>query len=240
MIYIESLSKSYNKGSVKAVDNLSLHIKPGEIFGFLGPNGAGKTTTIKMMVGLLNPDSGTITIKGFDNQKQDLDVKRNIGYVPDNPDVYDRLNGMEYLNFMADIYQVPVNVRKERINRYLSMFDLTDAASDLIKSYSHGMKQKIVLTGALLHDPAVWIMDEPMVGLDPRSAHLLKEQMRSHCDKSNTVFFSTHVLEVAEKLCDRIGIINKGKLVAIGTMEELRQGDQADTLENIFLELTEK
>jgi len=240
MIYIESLSKSYNKGSVKAVDNLSLHIKPGEIFGFLGPNGAGKTTTIKMMVGLLNPDSGTITIKGFDNQKQDLDVKRNIGYVPDNPDVYDRLNGMEYLNFMADIYQVPVNVRKERINRYLSMFDLTDAASDLIKSYSHGMKQKIVLTGALLHDPAVWIMDEPMVGLDPRSAHLLKEQMRSHCDKGNTVFFSTHVLEVAEKLCDRIGIINKGKLVAIGTMEELRQGDQADTLENIFLELTEK
>lgn len=240
MIYIESLSKSYNKGSVKAVDNLSLHIKPGEIFGFLGPNGAGKTTTIKMMVGLLNPDSGTITIKGFDNQKQDLDVKRNIGYVPDNPDVYDRLNGMEYLNFMADIYQVPVNMRKERINRYLSMFDLTDAASDLIKSYSHGMKQKIVLTGALLHDPAVWIMDEPMVGLDPRSAHLLKEQMRSHCDKGNTVFFSTHVLEVAEKLCDRIGIINKGKLVAIGTMEELRQGDQADTLENIFLELTEK
>lgn len=240
MIYIESLSKSYNKGSVKAVDNLSLHIKPGEIFGFLGPNGAGKTTTIKMMVGLLNPDSGTITIKGFDNQKQDLDVKRNIGYVPDNPDVYDRLNGMEYLNFMADIYQVPVNVRKERINRYLSMFDLTDAASDLIKSYSHGMKQKIVLTGALLHNPAVWIMDEPMVGLDPRSAHLLKEQMRSHCDKGNTVFFSTHVLEVAEKLCDRIGIINKGKLVAIGTMEELRQGDQADTLENIFLELTEK
>lgn len=240
MIYIESLSKSYNKGSVKAVDNLSLHIKPGEIFGFLGPNGAGKTTTIKMMVGLLNPDSGTITIKGFDNQKQDLDVKRNIGYVPDNPDVYDRLNGMEYLNFMADIYQVPVNMRKERINRYLSMFDLTDAESDLIKSYSHGMKQKIVLTGALLHDPAVWIMDEPMVGLDPRSAHLLKEQMRSHCDKGNTVFFSTHVLEVAEKLCDRIGIINKGKLVAIGTMEELRQGDQADTLENIFLELTEK
>jgi len=240
MLIIKNLSKSYNKGSVKAVDNLNLRVMPGEIFGFLGPNGAGKTTTIKMMVGLLNPDEGSITIKGCDGQKQPLDVKRNIGYVPDNPEVYDRLTGIEYLNFMGDVYQVPSGIRKDRIRNYLEMFELADAASDLIKSYSHGMKQKIVLTGALLHDPALWIMDEPMVGLDPKSAHLLKEQMRKHCDNGNTVFFSTHILEVAEKLCDRIGIIHRGKLVAIGTMDELRHGDNADSLENIFLELTEQ
>ena len=239
MIDIKNLSKSYNKGAIKAVDSLNLHVKQGEIFGFLGPNGAGKTTTIKMMVGLLNPDSGSIAIKGFDTQKQTLEAKRNIGYVPDNPDVFDRLTGMEYLNFMADVYQMPVETRRERIGSFLEMFELADAASDLIKSYSHGMKQKIVLAGALIHAPSLWILDEPMVGLDPKSAHMLKELMRKHCDNGNSVFFSTHILEVAEKLCDRIGIINKGKLVAIGSMEELRKGDQADTLENIFLELTE-
>lgn len=239
MIEIRNLSKTYNKGSVKAVDELNLSIKPGEIFGFLGPNGAGKTTTIKMMTGLLNPDQGSVLIKGFDIQKQPLDAKKNIGYVPDNPDVYDKLSGVEYLNFMGDVYQVPSDIRKERINHYLEMFGLKDAAADLIKSYSHGMKQKIVLTGALLHSPSVWILDEPMVGLDPKSAHLLKEEMRSHCDKGNTVFFSTHILEVAEKLCDRIGIINKGKLIAIGTLEELRGGEEAESLEKIFLELTE-
>jgi len=240
MVEIRNLSKSYNKGKIKAVDSLSLDVKPGEIFRFLGPNGAGKTTTIKMMVGLLNPDEGSIKIKGYDIQDYPVEVKKNIGYVPDNPDIYDRLTGMEYLNFMADVYRVSADIRTERINHYLKMFDLTDAASDLIKSYSHGMKQKTVLTGALIHDPALWILDEPMVGLDPRSAHLLKEQMRKHCDNGNTVFFSTHVLEVAEKLCDRIGIIHKGRLIAIGTMDELRQGDKADSLENIFLELTEQ
>jgi len=239
MIEICNLSKSYSKGAVKAVDNLSLHVKPGEIFGFLGPNGAGKTTTIKMMVGLLNPDSGSIKINGFDIQKNPLEAKRNIGYVPDNPDIYERLTGIEYLNFMADMYQVPVDVRKERIASFLEMFNLTDAAGDLIKSYSHGMRQKIVLTGALIHSPALWVLDEPMVGLDPKSAHLLKDLMRKHCDNGNTVFFSTHILEVAEKLCDRIGIINKGRLIAIGTLDELRHGDQADSLESIFLELTE-
>lgn len=239
MIAIRNISKSYNKGAVKAVDNLNLTVEKGEIFGFLGPNGAGKTTTIKMIVGLLNPDSGNISINGFDNHVSPMDAKRSIGYVPDNPDLYDRLTGTEYLNFMADVYQVPAGVRKDRIAHYLEMFDLKDAAADLIKSYSHGMKQKIALTGALIHDPAVWILDEPMVGLDPKSAHLLKEQMREHCDKGNTVFFSTHILEVAEKLCDRIGIINKGKLIAIGTMDELRQGDNKESLENIFLELTE-
>ena len=239
MIEIKNISKSYNKGNIKAVDNLDLIVQKGEIFGFLGPNGAGKTTTIKMIVGLLNPDSGSIGIKGFDNRLKPMEAKSSIGYVPDNPNLYDRLTGTEYLNFMADVYQVPSDVRKERISHYLEMFDLKDAAADLIKSYSHGMKQKIALTGALVHDPAVWIMDEPMVGLDPKSAHLLKEQMREHCDKGNTVFFSTHILEVAEKLCDRIGIIHKGRLIAIGTMDELRQGDKKDSLENIFLELTD-
>ncbi|MGI6372297.1 MAG: ABC transporter ATP-binding protein [Caldicoprobacterales bacterium] len=240
MIEIKNLSKSYNKGAVKAVEDLNLHVKPGEIFGFLGPNGAGKTTTIKMMVGLLIPDKGTISIAGYDNAKNPLEAKQNIGYVPDNPDVYDRLTGMEYLNLMADVYKVSVEDRRERINYFLDMFNLTDAVGDLIKSYSHGMKQKIVLTGALLHNPAVWILDEPMVGLDPKSSHLLKEYMRKHCDRGNTVFFSTHILEVAERLCDRIGIINKGKLIAIGSMDELRHGDQAGSLENIFLELTEQ
>jgi len=240
LINIAGVSKSYNKGSVKAVDNLNLHIGPGEIFGFLGPNGAGKTTTIKMMVGLLNPDCGRISIKGFDIAENPLEAKRQLGYVPDNPDVYERLTGLEYLNFLGDVYNVPGKLRKDRMSELLDMFELKNAAPDLIKSYSHGMKQKIVLIGALLHDPSVWILDEPMVGLDPRSSHLLKEYMRSHCDKGNSVFFSTHILEVAEKLCDRIGIIHHGKLIAIGTLEQLRQGEAAESLENIFLELTEK
>jgi ABC-2 type transport system ATP-binding protein len=238
MINIENLSKSYNRGAVKAVDNLNLNVRKGEIFGFLGPNGAGKTTTIKMIVGLLNPDEGRISINGLDSRKEALKVKQSIGYVPDNPNLYDRLTGMEYLNFMADVYQVSSGDRKERIAHYLEMFELKDAAADLIKSYSHGMKQKIALTGALIHNPTVWILDEPMVGLDPKSAHLLKEQMREHCDRGNTVFFSTHIMEVAEKLCDRIAIIHKGGLVAIGTLDELRRGDKKDSLENIFLELT--
>ena len=240
MVKITNLSKSYNRGAVKAVDNLNLHVKPGEIFGFLGPNGAGKTTTIKMMVGLLNPDQGSIFINDYDNQRDPIAAKRSIGYVPDSPEVYDRLTGLEYLDFMANVYEVSPDEKKKRISYFLEMFDLVDAANDLIKSYSHGMKQKIVLTGALLHNPALWIMDEPMVGLDPRSSHLLKELMREHCDRGNSVFFSTHILEVAERLCDRIGIIHKGKLIAIGTLEELRHGEHAGTLENIFLELTEQ
>lgn len=239
MIHISNISKSYNRGEIKAVDSLCLHVQPGEIFGFLGPNGAGKTTTIKLIVGLLNPDSGNIIINGYDNQKQPIEAKRSMGYVPDNPKVYDRLNGMEYLNFLADVYEVPENVRKERIEFLLDGFSLTDAIYDPINTYSHGMKQKIVLIGALVHEPAVWILDEPMVGLDPRSSHFLKEYMREHCNRGNTVFFSTHVLEVAEKLCDRIGIINEGRLIAIGTIDELRRGEHAESLENIFLELTE-
>lgn len=241
MLKLENVTKSYNKGEVKAVDNISFEVKPGEIFGFLGPNGAGKTTTIKMIVGLLKPDNGRILVKGIDNQKNPIEVKKLISYVPDNPEVYDRLTGIEYLNFMADVYGVSKDERSERIEKYLKIFKLKDAINDPIKSYSHGMKQKVVLIGALIHDPQLFILDEPMVGLDPKSAFDLKEIMRKRCEEGKTVFFSTHVLEVAEKICDRIAIINKGKIIAQGTMEELKQQSvNKESLENIFLELTEK
>lgn len=240
MLQIENISKSYNKGSIKAVDNISLDIKSGEIFGFLGPNGAGKTTTLKMIVGLLKPDSGKVNIGGVDIWENPIDAKSKISFVPDNPEIYDKLKGIEYLNFIADMYGVPKNKREERMNYYLEMFNIKDAVGDIIASYSHGMKQKIVLTSALIHDPELFILDEPMVGLDPKSAFNLKEVMRKMCDEGKTVFFSTHVLEVAEKICDRIAIINKGKIIAMGTMEELRKlGEDRETLENIFLELTE-
>ncbi len=239
MIELSNVSKSYNRGAIKAVDALNLTVHSGEIFGFLGPNGAGKTTTIKMMVGLLTPDSGSININGVDAIANPIESKRRIGFVPDNPDLYDRLTGMEYLNFVADIYRVPVAVRRERIKHYLETFELVGAAGDLLQSYSHGMKQKLALTAALLHDPEVFILDEPLVGLDPRSAHLLKEILREHCNAGRTVFFSTHVLEVAERLCDRIGIISHGRLIACGTMNELR-GQGSESLEKIFLELTEQ
>lgn len=241
LIELKNLSKSYNKGNVKAVDDLSLTVQPGEIFGFLGPNGAGKTTTIKMMVGLLVPDSGSVRINGFDMGKEPIQVKRSISYVPDNSEAYEKLSGIEYLNFLGDVYGVPANLRTERITRFLELFELKGAVADLIQSYSHGMKQKIVLVGALLHEPDVLILDEPMVGLDPQSSHNLKEYMREHCSKGKTVFFSTHILEVAEKLCDRIGIISKGKLIAKGTLAELRgKSENKESLENIFLELTNK
>lgn len=241
MIEIKGVSKSYNKGEIKAVNNLNLDIKSGEIFGFLGPNGAGKTTTIKMMTGILNADEGNITINGHDIKKDALKAKMQFGYVPDNPDMYSKLKGIEYLNFMADVYEVPSDTRKDRIKSMLERFDLTDAVNDLIQSYSHGMKQKLVVIGALLHNPEVWILDEPLTGLDPKSAFTLKEMMREHTSQGKTVFFSTHVLEVAEKLCDRIGIINKGKLIFLGNMEEIREYSKGDeSLENIFLEMTEK
>ncbi|MCJ7611950.1 MAG: ABC transporter ATP-binding protein [Candidatus Aminicenantes bacterium] len=241
MIEINHVSKSYNKGKIKAVDELSLVVKPGEIFGFLGPNGAGKTTTIKMIVGLLKPDTGTIALNGLDTQKNALKCKAMTTYVPDYPSVYERLTGLEYLNFMGDVYGVPKKDRMSRIEKWLEVFELRPAVSNPIQSYSHGMKQKIVLMAALLPAPEVMIMDEPIVGLDPRAAFQLKVLMREHCDQGKTLFFSTHIMEVAEKLCDRIGIINKGRLVACGTMSELKQLDRAETsLEGIFLELTEK
>ncbi|MCL6448647.1 MAG: ABC transporter ATP-binding protein [Armatimonadetes bacterium] len=238
MLELVNVSKAYAGGQVKAVDNINLKVRKGEIFGFLGPNGAGKTTTIKMIVGLLQPDAGTILVDGIDLEKDPLAAKRKIGYVPDHPAVYEKLTGIEYLNFLGDVYQVPAETRRERLEHYLEIFELKGAIKDLIGSYSHGMKQKLVLTGALLHDPPVWIMDEPMVGLDPRSAFLLKDLMAGHCAKGHTVFFSTHILEVAEKLCHRLAIINRGRIIACGTLAEIKAQHEKETLERIFLELT--
>jgi ABC-2 type transport system ATP-binding protein len=240
MIELRNVSKSYNKGQVKAVDDLTLTVRPGEIFGFLGPNGAGKTTTIKLVVGLLRPDAGTITVEGFDVGKEPLRTKAVTTFVPDTPAVYERLTGLEYLNFIGDVYGVPKGDRLERIEKWLAAFELASAAAGPIQSYSHGMKQKIVLIAALLPAPRVMILDEPMVGLDARAAHYMKTMMREHCDGGGTLFFSTHIMEVAEKLCDRIGIIHKGRLIADGTMEELRALNREEqSLEHIFLELTE-
>ncbi len=241
MIEFANVSKSYNKGKVKAVDELTLTVNSGEIFGFLGPNGAGKTTTIKMVVGLLRPDAGTVKVNGLDVQAEPLRAKSMTTYVPDYPAVYERLTGLEYLNFIGDVYGVPKRERLDRIQKWLEIFELGPAVGNPIQSYSHGMKQKIVLIGAILPAPEVMILDEPMVGLDPRASHHLKEFMREHCDAGRTLFFSTHVMEVAEKLCDRIGIIHKGRLVACGTMEELRKIDREEqSLEHIFLELTDE
>jgi ABC-2 type transport system ATP-binding protein len=239
MIELDHVSKSYNKGAVRAVDDLSLTVPPGEIFGFLGPNGAGKTTTIKLIVGILKPDAGTIKIAGLDNRADALRCKAMTAYVPDEPEIYERLKGIEYLDFMGDVYGVPGGQRRERILHWLEAFELTRAVSDPIQTYSHGMRQKIILTAALMIKPRVLVLDEPMVGLDPRSSHLLKEAMRQHCDGGGTLFFSTHIMEVAERLCDRIGIIHKGRLAACGTLAELRdQAKDKASLENIFLELT--
>lgn len=239
MLKLENLSKAYAKGRVKAVDGLSLTVDRGEIFGFIGPNGAGKTTTIKMICGIINPDAGSVFIDGRDLSREPVEAKRMMGYVPDNASVYERLTGLEYLNFLADVYGVDSQTRRERMEYYLTLFEIKDAAGSLIKSYSRGMRQKLTLTGALLHDPKLWILDEPLSGLDPRAAFQIKQVMRARCDAGNTVFFSTHVLEVAEKLCDRIGIINRGKLIAVGTLQELRAGEKGESLEELFMELTE-
>ncbi|PWL54230.1 ABC transporter ATP-binding protein [Clostridium cadaveris] len=238
MIELNNVTKSYN-GTYKAVDDLSLEIRDGEIFGFLGPNGAGKTTTIKMITGIASQDSGVIKINGIDTKENPLETKKEFGYVPDSPDMFLRLKGIEYLNFMADIYEVNSKTRKERIRDLAKRFDMDNALKDKIQSYSHGMRQKIVLIGALLHNPNVWILDEPMTGLDPKSSFVLKEMMREHADNGNTVFFSTHVLEVAEKVCDRVAIINKGKILFCGTLEEMKNHfKENQSLENMFLEMT--
>lgn len=240
MLKIKNLSKSYNSSGLKAVDNIDLNIKPGEIFGFLGPNGAGKTTTIKTIVGLLKPDEGEINVNGVNVWERPLEAKQQISYIPDNPEVYEKLKGIDYLNFVADMYEVPKKIRIEKIEYYTRLFNIKKSLNDIIGSYSHGMRQKLVLTSGLLNEPNLFILDEPMVGLDPKSAFNLKEIMQSMCDNGKTVFFSTHVLEVAEKLCDRIGIIDKGKIIRVGTMEELREdAKEKESLENIFLELTE-
>lgn len=239
MIEIINVNKSYN-GLVKAVDDLTLVVPEGQIVGFLGPNGAGKTTTIKMIAGILNADSGRILINGIDIKERPLDAKRQFGFVPDSPDMFLRLKGIEYLNFIADIYKVSGDARGQRIQELSQTFEMEAALNDQIQSYSHGMRQKIIIMGVLVHDPPVWILDEPMTGLDPKSSFTLKEMMKNHAAAGKTVFFSTHVLEVAEKLCDKVAIINKGKLLFFGTMGEMREHFSSNgSLEKIFLELTE-
>lgn len=242
MIEIKGVSKSYN-GKTKAVDFLNMVVPSGAIVGFLGPNGAGKTTTIKMITGITKPDQGEILINGLGILDKPLAAKKEFGFVPDSPDIFLRLKGIEYLNFMADVYEVGAIQRKERIQSLSERFEMESALSDQIQSYSHGMRQKIVLIGALLHKPSVWILDEPLTGLDPKSSYLLKEMMKEHAEAGNTVFFSTHVLEVAEKICDKVAIINKGKLMFYGTIDEMREhfkGDDSDeSLEKMFLEMTD-
>lgn len=239
MLEFKNVCKSYSEGK-NAVDNLNLTINAGEIFGFLGPNGAGKTTTIKMLVGILKPTSGEILINGKSIEKDSIEAKKMFGYVPDNPDMFLKFTGIEYLNFIADVYEIPSDKRKSRIEILSEKFEMKNNLSEKISSYSHGMRQKIILMGVLLHEPNNWIMDEPMTGLDPKASHLLKEMMKEHAKKGNAVFFSTHVLEVAEKVCDRIGIINNGKLIALGTVDEIkRKFNDDESLENIFLEITE-
>lgn len=232
MLRIEHLTKTY--GNKKAVDDLSLHIKPGEIYGFIGHNGAGKTTTIKSVVGILQFESGEIYIDGKSVKSQPLECKRQTAYIPDNPDLYDYMTGIKHLNFVADIFAVDEATRRERIKKYADLFELTDDLGQPIASYSHGMKQKLAVISAWLHEPKLIIMDEPFVGLDPKASHLLKGMMREVCSNGGAIFFSTHVLEVAEKLCDKVAIIKNGKLIRSGTMEEVR-GD--DSLEEVFLEL---
>jgi len=237
MLRIEGLTKNY--GTKKAVDNLSIHIQPGEIYGFIGHNGAGKTTTIKACCGILNFDEGEIFIDGISMKKEPVKCKGRMAYIPDNPDLYDFMPGIKYLNFIADIYSVGKAEREQRIKKYADALGLTSDLAQPIRAYSHGMKQKLAIIAALIHEPKLIIMDEPFVGLDPKAAHLLKEMMRDMCDKGAAIFFSTHVLEVAEKLCDRIAIIDDGRIVAIGTLDELRNG-RDDSLESLFLKLTDE
>lgn len=237
MINISNITKSYN-GNYNAVSNLNLEIRDGEIYGLLGPNGAGKTTTIKMITGIISPTSGKIEINGIDISKEPVRAKEQFGYVPDSPDMFLRLSGMEYLNFMADVYGVSKEERLLRIKEVSKRFEMELALGDKIHSYSHGMRQKVVLMGVLIHKPKVWILDEPMTGLDPKSAFTLKEMMREHADEGNTVIFSTHVLEVAEKVCDKVAIINKGQLIFNGTLSNMRKEfKENESLEEMFLEM---
>ena len=235
MLDIQHLTKRY--GEKKAVDDLSLHIAPGEIYGFIGHNGAGKTTTLKAVVGILPFEEGEITINGVSVKTDPLTCKQQLAYIPDNPDLYDYMTGSKYLNFIADIFGVGAEERQERIRKYADLFELTDDLAQPIAAYSHGMKQKLAIISAWLHQPKLIIMDEPFVGLDPKAAHTLKGMMREVCDQGGAIFFSTHVLEVAEKLCDKVAIIKGGRLIRAGTMEEVK-GD--DSLEEVFLELEDE
>lgn len=232
MLEINGLSKSY--GSHKAVDNLSMRIANGEIHGFIGHNGAGKTTTLRSIAGIMQFEEGTITIDGHSIKDEPLACKKIMAYIPDNPDLYEFMSGIQYLNFIADIFGVDEKTRDEKIHRYTDLFEITNVLDDAISSYSHGMKQKLAVVSAWIHEPKLILMDEPFVGLDPKASHILKQMMREFCDQGNAILFSTHVLEVAEKLCDRVAIIKDGKLIRSGTMEEVK-GDSS--LESVFLEL---
>lgn len=239
MLEIRNLKKKYRGGDRYAVDDISFSVKEGEVFGFLGPNGAGKSTTIKCVAGILAYDEGTISVCGKDLSVDPIGAKMQIGYVSDNHAVYDKLTAREYLNFIADIYGVGDNDRRQRADEYMQLFELTDSFDAQIKTFSHGMKQKICVIGALIHNPRLWVLDEPMTGLDPKSAFELKELMRRHCADGNSVFFSSHVLEVVEKVCDHVAIIDGGKLIAdfgIGELDDIRKGS---SLEDVFLSLTE-
>lgn len=238
MIEIKNVSKSYKKGK-KIIDKLNMEIKDGEIFGFLGPNGAGKTTTIKMITGILKIDEGDILIDNKSIIKNPIDAKKQIGYVSDNPDIFLKLKGIEYLNFIADVYEVPEETRIERIEKLTKEFDIYEVLNEKIQNYSHGMRQKLIIVSVLLHNPKNWILDEPLTGLDPKSAFNLKNKMKEHTQKNNTVFFSTHILEIAEKLCDRIGIINNGKLLFVGSLSEMRLAlEENASLEELYMEIT--
>lgn len=237
MIEAKNLTMIYGNGH-KATDDISFVIKPGEIVGFAGPNGAGKTTVIKMLTGILKPSSGTAVIGGHDIGKEPLEAKKSFAYIADNPDILIQLTGLEYLNFIADMYEVPEEVRKEKIDTLSARFGMADVLGTQMREYSHGMRQKLMVISALIHNPPAWILDEPMTGLDPSAAFELKQMMREHAAAGNAVLFSTHVLEVAEQLCDRILIINKGKIISEGTLESLKNDHPGQTLEEIFVKLT--
>ncbi|MCM1042955.1 MAG: ABC transporter ATP-binding protein [Corallococcus sp.] len=237
MIRLYNVTKTYGKSKVKAVDSLNLEVKGGEIFGFLGPNGAGKSTTIKMLTGILSPSEGTVQINGINISDNPVAAKSQIGYVPDNHETYDTLKGIEYLQFIGTVYGVGNEELKKRIDEYSAMFSMKESLGNLISSYSHGMKQKIMVIAALIHNPKVWVLDEPLTGLDPQSAYELKKMMRKYADEGNTVFFSSHVIDVVEKVCDRIGIINHGKLVVVDTLDNIRENKDV-SLEDIFLTIT--
>lgn len=240
MIEVKNFSKTYSNGK-KAVDNVSFDVRDGEIFGFLGPNGAGKSTTIKAIVGINKASSGMIAINGIDINDDPIKYKSLFSYVPDNPELFDSYSGYEYINFLADIYGLDEKTRKERLDYYLGFFDIRNAMADQIETYSHGMAQRLALIGALINDPEVLILDEPMVGLDAKSAYNLKQILRDRTAKGKSVFFSTHVMSVAQELCDRIAIINRGKIIAIGTFDEIRNSStHKENLESVFLELTDE
>ncbi|PWJ89321.1 ABC transporter ATP-binding protein [Oceanotoga sp. DSM 15011] len=238
MIKIKNLEKTYNN-NFKAVKNMNLEVKKGEIFGFLGPNGAGKTTTIKMITGIIQPSSGEIFVNGLNIKKDPLKIKQSIGYVSDEPLLMEKLKGIEYIKFICDMFEVPPLERENRLEKLLKHFKLGEAINNPISSYSHGMKQKLSLISTLIHNPDLWILDEPIVGLDPESAFILKKMMKNHTQNNKTVFFSTHIMEIAEKVCDRIAIINKGEIIFMGTIEQLKENKGNESLEDLFLEVTE-